>query len=123
MIRLLEDKAAGIYNGSGPLSPMTTAAFVHGIHASYTFAVNFIQIYNAKFLQENELIGIQPWVIQLPKYAGMSKSDNRKAITTGLQIRSLYLYQKRSEPLKSGGTLTQSLKNDETISKTMIAPL
>ena len=89
MIRLLENKAAGIYNASGPGFDMTTNAFVHGIHASYNSPVNYVQIDDLNFLKENNIIGIQPWVIQLPQYAGMSKSDNRKAIQSGLQFRSL----------------------------------
>ena len=89
MIRLLENKAAGIYNASGPGFGMTTNAFVHGVHASYNSPVNYIQIDDLKFLEENEVIGIQPWVIQLPQYAGMSKSDNSKAIEAGLQFRPL----------------------------------
>ena len=89
MIRLAENKAAGTYNGSGPGFAMTTNAFVHGIHASYTSPVNYIQIDDPTFLQENSIIGIQPWVIQLPEYAGMSKSDNSKAIAADLQFRPL----------------------------------
>ena len=89
MIRLLENKAAGIYNGSGPGFKMTTNAFIHGIHASYNSSVNYIQIDDLKFLEENGVIGIQPWVIQLPEYAGMSKSDNSKSINAGLKFRSL----------------------------------
>jgi len=89
MIRLLEDKAAGTYNGSGPGFEMTTNAFVHGIHASYNSPVNYIQIDDLDFLQDNKIIGIQPWVIQLPEYAGMSRSDNSKALRAGLDFRSL----------------------------------
>lgn len=89
MIRLLENKAVGTYNGSGPGFGMTTNAFVHGIHASFTSPVNYIQIDDLEFLMENSLIGIQPWVIQLPEYAGMSKSDNSKAVQAGLRFRSL----------------------------------
>jgi 2'-hydroxyisoflavone reductase len=89
MIRLLENKGTGTYNGSGPGFNMTTNAFVHGIHASYNSPVNYIQIDDLNFLEENMIIGIQPWVIQLPEYAGMSKSDNQKAIAADLQFRSL----------------------------------
>lgn len=89
MIRLCENKAAGIYNGSGPGFAMTTNAFVYGIHACYNSPVNFIQIDDMEFLKENGIIGIQPWVIQLPEYAGMSKSDNSKAIASGLTFRPL----------------------------------
>ncbi len=89
MIRLLENKAAGTYNGSGPGHDMTTNAFVHGVHASYNSPVNYIQIDDLDFLKENSIIGIQPWVIQLPQYAGMSRSDNSKAIEAGLAFRPL----------------------------------
>lgn len=89
MIRLLENEAAGIYNGSGPGFPMTTNAFIHGIHASYNSPVKYTQIDDQDFLKENGIIGIQPWVIQLPEYAGMSKSTNSKAIAAGLQFRPL----------------------------------
>ena len=89
MIRLSETKAAGTFNASGPGFEMTTNAFVHGIHASYNSSVKFIQIDDVKFLQENGLFSIQPWVIQLPQYAGMSKSDNSRAIKAGLTFRPL----------------------------------
>lgn len=89
MIRLLENEAAGTYNGSGPGFPMTTNAFAHGIHANFNSPINFVQIPDLSFLQENDVIGIQPWVINLPKYAGMSRSDNSRAIAADLQFRSL----------------------------------
>lgn len=89
MIRLLENKAVGTYNGSGPGFDMTTAAFAHGVHANFNSPINFIKIDDTDFLMDNKLIGIQPWVIQLPKYAGMSQSDNAKAIAADLSFRSL----------------------------------
>jgi 2'-hydroxyisoflavone reductase len=89
MIRLLENKAAGTYNASGPGFDMTINAFVHGIHASFNSPVRYTQIDDTSFLVENGIIGIQPWVVQLPEYAGMSRSDNSKAIAAGLQFRPL----------------------------------
>ncbi|MDN3202923.1 NAD-dependent epimerase/dehydratase family protein [Algoriphagus sediminis] len=89
MIRLLEEKAAGTYNASGPGFEMTTDAFVHGIHACFNSPVRYTQIDDLGFLQENGIIGLQPWVIQLPEYAGMSKSDNSKAKAAGLEFRPL----------------------------------
>ena len=68
---------------------MTTNAFVHGIHASYNSPVNFIQIDDQDFLRENSIIGIQPWVIQLPEYAGMFMADNSKAKAADLTFRPL----------------------------------
>lgn len=89
MVRLLESKAAGTYNGSGPGFPMTTNAFVHGVHACFNSPVNYTQIDDLAFLQANGIIGIQPWVIQLPQYAGMSMSDNSMALSADLRFRPL----------------------------------
>ena len=89
MIRLAENKSAGTYNGSGPGFAMTTNAFVHGIHACFNSPVSYTQIDDLDFLQKHEIIGLQPWVCQLPQYAGMSKSDNSKAIKAGLTFRPL----------------------------------
>ena len=89
MIRLLENKDAGTYNGSGPGFSMTTNAFVHGVHACFNSPVNYTQIDDMAFLQANGIIGIQPWVIQLPQYAGMSMSDNSRAVSADLQFRPL----------------------------------
>lgn len=89
MIRLAENKTAGIFNGAGPGFALTTNAFVHGIHANYNVPINYVQIDDVDFLTDNGIIGIQPWVIQLPKYAGMSKADTKKAIASGLTYRSL----------------------------------
>ena len=89
MIRLIETKSAGTFNGSGPGFSMSTNAFVHGIHSSFNSPVTYTQIDDVDFLVENGLTGIQPWVVQLPKYAGMSKSENQKAIESGLTFRPL----------------------------------
>ena len=89
MIRLAENRSAGTYNGSGPGFKMSTNAFVHGVHANYNSAVTYTQIDDLNFLEENGMIGIQPWVIHLPQYAGMSMSDNSRAIASGLTFRPL----------------------------------
>jgi 2'-hydroxyisoflavone reductase len=130
MIRLLEDEAAGIYNGSGPASPMTTNAFVHGVHACFSSPVNYVQIDDRDFLLENGITGLQPWVVQLPEYAGMSKSDNSKAIASGLTFRPLaetvqdtaaWWYSDAVPPERRDNILTNeralSTREDEIIEK------
>lgn len=112
MIRLCENKAAGIYNGSGPGHDMTTNAFVHGIHANFTSPVNYIQIDDKDFLLKHGLFGIQPWVIQMPKFAGMSKSDNSKAIAAGLTFRSLSETVKATTDWWYSDDVTQERRNN-----------
>ncbi len=112
MIRLLENKSTGIYNGSGPGFEMTTNAFVHGIHASYNCPVNYIQIDDLDFLKENNLYAIQPWVIQLPEYAGMSKSVNSLAIAADLQFRSLAETVKATKDWWYSDAVTQKRRDE-----------
>jgi len=57
--------------------------------AQWMIRLLFVHIDDNKFLEENGVIGIQPWVIQLPQYAGMSQSDNSKAIESGLTFSTL----------------------------------
>ena len=56
---------------------------VHGIHVSFNSPVRYSQIDDTNFFIENGVIGIQPWVLQLPEYAGMSRNENRQAIAAG----------------------------------------
>ena len=117
MIRLIEDKAVGTYNASGPGFDMTTNAFVHGVHASFNSPVNYTQIDDVDFLESNKLIGIQPWVIQLPQYAGMSMSDNAKAISNGLTFRSLSDTVKATHEWWYSGAVKQE-RRDEILTGT-----
>ncbi|MEZ4685960.1 MAG: hypothetical protein R3B47_07785 [Bacteroidia bacterium] len=87
MIRLAETRLQVPTTASGPGFAMTTNAFC-AWHPRASPA-GHTQIDDLEFLQKHELIGIQPWVCQLPQYAGMSKSDNSKAIGAGLTFRPL----------------------------------
>ena len=62
MIRLIENNDTGIYNGVGPASHMTLPAFVHGAHAAFGTAVNYIHIDDENFLEENQLTFVAPSV-------------------------------------------------------------
>lgn len=112
MIRLLENKAVGTYNGSGPGYKMTTNAFVHGVHASFNSSVNYIQIDDLNFLKEHKVIGIQPWVIQLPEYAGMSRSDNTKALKAGLTFRPLSITTQDTKDWWYSDAVTQERRDN-----------
>lgn len=89
MIRIVENKTAGTFNGVGPNSKMTTDAFVYGAHAAFSSACNFIKIDDPAFLEEHNLSFVAPWVRKMDKYEGMSFVDNRKAIKAGLTFRPL----------------------------------
>ncbi len=89
MVRLIEEKTSGIFNGVGPASPMTIRAFVHGAHAAFNSPVNYIYMDDYDFLDKNEFSFQAPWVMDRPKYHGISRVDNSKAIEAGLTFRPL----------------------------------
>jgi len=89
MIRLIENKHTGIYNGVGPVSNMTMRAFVHGAHAAFSSPVNYIYIDDAKFLEANDLLFAAPWILEMEKYHGISRVNNKRALDTGLTFTPL----------------------------------
>ena len=89
MIRLIENKSAGIYNGAGPGMDMNVQQFVYGAHSAFSSNVNYVHIDDPKFLEEQGLAFQAPWVLPLPKYKGMSTVSNQRAVDSGLTFRPL----------------------------------
>ncbi len=90
-IRLVENKAVGTYNGTGPRSPMSIAGMLHGIRAAVDNEISFTWV-EADFLEKHE---VQPWMemtVWVPpvgEYAGFSASSIRRALDAGLTFRPL----------------------------------
>ncbi len=89
MIRLVEQRLCGTFNGVGPASEMTVPAFVYGAHAAFSSKVNFVPIDDYDFLQKNNFTFQAPWVMNLEKYHGISRVNNEHAISNGLTFRPL----------------------------------
>jgi 2'-hydroxyisoflavone reductase len=89
MIRLGETATPGTFNGVGPASNMTCPAFVYGAHAAFGSSCQFIKIDDYEFLEANNLSFAAPWVLQSPKFHGMSRVRNDRAISSGLTFRPL----------------------------------
>ncbi len=89
MIRLAENKTTGIFNGVGPASITSLPAFVHGCHAAFSSKVNYIHMNDPKFLEENNLTFVAPWIKDMKKYHGISRVNNQKAIDSGLSFTPL----------------------------------
>jgi len=90
IIRLIENKKSGVYNGAGPASPMTLPQFVYGAHAAFSSSVNYIHMSDPEFLKSQNLTFQAPWVMpQMEKYQGMLTVSNQAALDTGLTIRPL----------------------------------
>ena len=91
MVRLVENKAIGVYNGTGPASRMSIAEMLYGIRATTAGEVSFTWV-DAEFLMEHE---VQPWMhmtVWVPgesEFAGLSQVRIDAAIEAGLTFRPL----------------------------------
>ena len=91
MIRMLEEKTPGVYNATGPRSPLSMAEMLYGIRAATTGEISFTWI-DADFLAEQR---VRPW-IDMPAWSppregmeGFSRVDCSRALRNALTFRPL----------------------------------
>ena len=91
MVRMGEDNTSGVYNATGPASPMSMAEMLYGIRAATSANVSFTWV-NADFLEQHE---VRPWS-HMPTWRppregmqGFSRVNCSKAIAAGLTFRPL----------------------------------
>lgn len=89
MIRLIENKTIGTFNGVGPASEMSIRAFAYGAHAAFSSKVNFIKINDYDFLETHKLPYQVPWIQESEKYHGTSRVNIEAAVKSGLSYRPL----------------------------------
>jgi 2'-hydroxyisoflavone reductase len=91
IIDLVEQNASGIYNATGPDSPLTMGELLDACKR-VSGSVSTVHWASVEFLQEH---GVQPWSdmpVWIPdtgEDAGFSRIDVSKAIGAGLKFRSL----------------------------------
>ena len=89
MIRLAEKKLAGTYNAAGPERPQTMNAFIDNAKSAFDIESTFIHIDDYKFLKENRIPYMIPWIIPEGNNYGSARINNKKAIKHGLTYRTL----------------------------------
>ncbi len=89
MIRLIENKTSGTFNGVGPISKMTIQEFAGKATKVFGSKANLIHIDDYKFLEENRLRYLMPWILDSEKYHGISRVSNALSVKNGLTYRSL----------------------------------
>ena len=90
-IRLVEDSAIGVYNGTGPVSTLSIAEMLYGIRATTSEAVSFTWV-PADFLKEHEVEEWSEMTVWLPpagEDAGISSVSVARAVAAGLTFRPL----------------------------------
>ena len=89
MVRLIEDERAGTYNCVGPASTTGMMRFIHGAHAAFGSAADFVVADDYDFLRENGVYAALPWLMPDETHFGSARIDNRRALDAGLTFRPL----------------------------------
>ena len=91
MIRMVEERHAGVYNATGPYRPLRMAEMLYGIKAVTSKDISFTWV-DADFLQEQ---GVYPWS-HMPAWVpprdgmeGFSRYSIGRAVEKGLTFRPL----------------------------------
>jgi 2'-hydroxyisoflavone reductase len=91
VVKLVENKTLGIYNGVGPRTPRPYDEFLYGIKAATTSECTFTWV-DADFLAANRVRAYQEMPIWRPArgaYAGFARFDLTREVAAGLTFRPL----------------------------------
>lgn len=89
MIRLAENKKAGVYNAVGPASPTGMHAFIYGAYAAFSSPISFVMINDHEFLETHGILDQVPWIMPVGDNAGSALVNNARAISNGLTFTAL----------------------------------
>jgi 2'-hydroxyisoflavone reductase len=91
IIKLVEENASGIYNATGPDSPLTLGELLDACRR-VSGSVSTVHWASKEFLQEHEVApwsDMPVWISDTGEEAGLSRVDVSKAVNAGLRFRPL----------------------------------
>lgn len=89
IIRMLENGTHGVFNATGPATPITMEEFVYGVRAISTAEVRWTWIEDLDFLQEHRVYAAIPWVLPAGDNLGSQRIAVDRARAAGLTYRSI----------------------------------
>jgi 2'-hydroxyisoflavone reductase len=90
-IRLVEQRAFGTFNATGPTSPLMQAEMLYGIRAVTTADVKWTWV-PASFLEEQKVrpwMDLPVWIPPAGEMAGFARRSIKRALAAGLTFRPL----------------------------------
>jgi nucleoside-diphosphate-sugar epimerase len=89
IIHLLENQVHGVYNATGPASPLTMEEFVYGMRASTSSEVTWTWIEDYDFLREHRVTYAIPWILPVGDNLGSQRIQIARAKAAGLTFRPI----------------------------------
>jgi len=89
MIHLVEDQTFGVFNATGPGSPLTMEEFIYGMRATTSAQLSWTWVDDYDFLQEHRVSFAIPWLMPLDDHLGSQRIDISRAVAHGLVYRPM----------------------------------
>ncbi len=89
MIRLIEEKKAGIYNAVGPAQTQDMYTFVTEAQKAFEVESTLVQVDDYDFLKAQQVPYIIPWILPEGNNWGSARVSNAFAMNQGLTFRPL----------------------------------
>ncbi|MDB4293456.1 hypothetical protein N9954_08625, partial [Maribacter sp.] len=88
-IRSAEEKLSGVFNAVGPRNRQTMTEFINAAKNAFDVPSTLVPIADYKFLKDNGVHHIVPWIMPEGYNYGSARVDNQKAIQNGLTFRAI----------------------------------
>lgn len=89
MVKLVEERRAGIYNAAGPRDKLTFGEFISEAHAALKSDAKLVWVDDYAFLREKRMTYAIPWMIPEGENEYHLQINNRKAVAAGLAFRPM----------------------------------
>jgi 2'-hydroxyisoflavone reductase len=89
IIHLLENEVHGVFNATGPSSPITMEEFVYGMRATSSADVSWTWVDDYDFLERHGVEAAIPWVLPTGNNLGSQRINIDRAKTAGLSFRPI----------------------------------
>lgn len=110
-IRLAENKAAGTYAAVGPNEEETMQDFIKKAKNTFNVENELVFVDDYKFLEENGVYYIVPWILEDEYGYGSARIDNSKAKENGLTFRNLNTSIKETHDWWYSDALTNKIRD------------
>jgi 2'-hydroxyisoflavone reductase len=94
MIRLAENRKAGVYNAVGPASATGMHAFIYGVHAVFNSEASFVMRPDYDFLAKHNILEPVPWIMPVGDNVGSARVSNKLAVANGLTYTPLAILKR-----------------------------
>ena len=112
IVHLLENQIHGVFNATGPASPLTMEVFIDGMKAITSAEVSYTWIEDYEFLTEHNFTFAIPWIMPVGNNFGSQRISVARAKDAGLTYRSIAVTALDTLEWYHSGAMTDEQRGD-----------